>query len=91
MIGVRRFSSLKHRFADILPETQARLLKVKREHPNRTLGTVSIDQVIGGMRGITGLLYETSRLDAYKGITFRGLSLPECQLKLPSRKREPIP
>ncbi|CAI5491824.1 unnamed protein product [Closterium sp. Naga37s-1] len=41
-------------------------------------------QAVGGMRGIKGLLWETSQLDPLKGIKFRGLSIPECQAQLPS-------
>jgi len=52
-----------------------------------------VDQAIGGMRGITGLLWETSLLDADEGIRFRGYSIPELQTKLPAAKPggEPLP
>jgi len=87
----RRVATLKQRFAETLPEIRERLTKVKKEQGSKVIGTVTIEQLIGGMRGVTGLLTETSRLDAYKGIKFRGLSLPECQVRLPSAKREPLP
>ncbi|GJU27383.1 citrate synthase, mitochondrial [Tanacetum coccineum] len=50
-------------------------------------------QVLGGMRGMTGLLWETSLLDPDEGIRFRGLSIPECQKVLPAAKPggEPLP
>ena len=35
------------------------------------------------MRGILGLVTETSVLDPEEGIRFRGYSIPECQDKLP--------
>jgi len=45
------------------------------------------------MRGIVGLLTETSLLDANEGIRFRGYSIPELQEKLPKAKgaSEPLP
>jgi citrate synthase len=45
------------------------------------------------MRGITGLVTETSLLDSHEGIRFRGYSIPELQEKLPKAKngREPLP
>lgn len=48
---------------------------------------------IGGMRGIPGLLWETSLLDPEEGIRFRGYSIPECQEKLPAAMPggEPLP
>ena len=79
------------RLVEILPETRDRLVKIRRAQGAKVLGPITIEQIIGGMRGIKGLLTETSRLDAFKGIKFRGLSLPECQIRLPSIKREPIP
>lgn len=85
------FATMQKRLVDLLPETRDRLAKVRREHGNKVLGHIAVEQIIGGMRGIKGLLTQTSRLDAYKGIKFRGLSLPECQIRLPSVRREPIP
>lgn len=87
----KNFASMQQRFAEILPETKDRLAAVRKNHGHKVLGQITIDQIIGGMRGIKGLLTETSRLDAQFGIRFRGLSLPECQIRLPSVKREPIP
>ncbi len=48
---------------------------------------------IGGMRGIPGLLWETSLLDPEEGIRFRGYSIPECQKVLPGAVEggEPLP
>lgn len=49
-----------------------------------SIGEVTIDQLIGGARGIKCLLWETSNLDAQEGIRFRGLTIPECQAVLPT-------
>jgi citrate synthase len=45
------------------------------------------------MRGITGLVSETSLLDAQEGIRFRGFSIPELQVRLPKAQggTEPLP
>ena len=45
------------------------------------------------MRGIKGLVTETSVLDPEEGIRFRGYSLPECQKLLPKAPGgdEPLP
>ena len=46
------------------------------------------------MRGIKGLLCETSELDPDEGIRFRGYSIPECQKLLPRAEpngTEPLP
>uniref|UniRef100_A0A1B0CK43 Citrate synthase n=2 Tax=Lutzomyia longipalpis TaxID=7200 RepID=A0A1B0CK43_LUTLO len=57
------------------------------------MGEVTVDMMYGGMRGIKGLVCETSVLDPDEGIRFRGLSIPECQKVLPKAKggSEPLP
>lgn len=48
---------------------------------------------MGGMRGIPGMLWETSLLDSEEGIRFRGYTIPELQQKLPTAVPggEPLP
>jgi citrate synthase len=60
--------------------------QLKAEFGNKSLGEVTVEQCIGGGRGVKSLYYETSLLDADEGIRFRGLSIPECQQKLPGFK-----
>ena len=50
-------------------------------------------QMYGGMRGIKGLVTETSVLDPDEGIRFRGHSIPDCQQVLPKAPggEEPLP
>ncbi|KAL1116719.1 hypothetical protein AAG570_005191 [Ranatra chinensis] len=47
----------------------------------------------GGMRGLKGLVTETSHLDPKEGIEFRNYSIPECQKLLPKAQggEEPLP
>lgn len=84
---------LKERFkakADIAAVEIKDLLK---EHGTKKIGEVQLSQVYQGMRGITGLVSETSLLDSQEGIRFRGYSIPELQEKLPKAKggSEPLP
>jgi citrate synthase len=57
------------------------------------IGEVTLSQIYQGMRGMTGLVTETSLLDANEGIRFRGYSIPELKDKLPKVKggSEPLP
>jgi len=63
------------------------------EHGNMVLDKVTIAQAYQGMRGIPGLITETSLLDANEGIRFRGHSIPELREKLPKAEggSEPLP
>ncbi len=76
--------------ADIVGVEIKALLK---EHGDKKIGEVSLSQIYQGMRGITGLVSETSLLDAQEGIRFRGYTIPELQIKLPKAKNgtEPLP
>ncbi|CAN8280142.1 unnamed protein product [Cochlearia groenlandica] len=84
---------LKSQMQEIIPQQQDRLKKLKSEHGNVPVGKITVDMVLGGMRGMTSLLWETSLLDAEEGIRFRGLSIPECQKVLPAAQsgEEPLP
>lgn len=85
----RAASSLFDTLAGKIPEKQAELLAVKKEIGNEVVDTVTVNQVIGGSRGIISMLYDTSLLDAEEGIRFRGHSLPELQQLLPTFKGTP--
>ncbi|CAK7331740.1 unnamed protein product [Dovyalis caffra] len=84
---------LHSQLKELIPEQQERLKKIKTELGKVQLGNITVDMVLGGMRGMTGLLWETSLLDPDEGIRFRGLSIPECQKLLPAAKPggEPLP
>ncbi|HZG23872.1 MAG TPA: citrate (Si)-synthase, eukaryotic, partial [Chitinophagaceae bacterium] len=66
---------------------------ILKEHGGDKIGEVTLSQVYQGMRGITGLVTETSLLDAHEGIRFRNYTIPELQDKLPKTKggSEPLP
>ncbi|NML20691.1 citrate (Si)-synthase, eukaryotic [Pseudoflavitalea sp. G-6-1-2] len=84
---------LKERFKAKADESAVEIKELLKEHGNKTIGEVQLSQVYQGMRGITGLVSETSLLDAQEGIRFRGYSIPELQQKLPKAKggSEPLP
>ena len=66
---------------------------ILKEHGDKKVDEVTLSQVFGGMRGVKSMIWETSNLDAIKGIKFRGFSIPELKKKLPSRSNDnqPLP
>lgn len=87
-------AQLKAVLAKKIPEQVALVNKIKKEHGETSLGQATVGAAYGGMRGITGLTYEPSLLDPVEGIRFRGLTIPECQAKLPNNAphgQEPYP
>ena len=84
---------IKERFKAKADASNAEIKELLKENGNKVIGEVTLAQVYQGMRGITGLVSETSLLDSQEGIRFRGYSIPELQAKLPKAKdgTEPLP
>ena len=84
---------IKEKFKQKADSVSAEIKELLKEHGDKVIGEVTLSQVYQGMRGITGLVTETSLLDAQDGIRFRGYSIPELQKKLPKAPggSEPLP
>lgn len=84
---------IKDRFKEVAEVQAAEIKKLIAEHGETSLGEVTIAQAYQGMRGIPGLITETSLLDANEGIRFRGYSIPQLREKLPKVDggKEPCP
>jgi citrate synthase len=84
---------IKERFKEVAAAAGAEIKDLLKEHGSKVIGEVTLSQVYQGMRGITGLVTETSLLDAQEGIRFRGYTIPELQEKLPKAPGggEPLP
>ena len=98
LCGARRWYSspsggIKEALAAAIPAQQERLKKIKQAHGDKSLGEVTVNMAMGGMRGITGMVWETSLLDAEEGIRFRGHTIPDLQKRLPAAVEggEPLP
>jgi citrate synthase len=84
---------IKDKFKKKADTVSAEIKELIKEHGDKKIGEVTLAQVYQGMRGITGLVTETSLLDAQEGIRFRGHTIPELQQKLPKAPggSEPLP
>ena len=77
---------IKESFKTKADEVGAEIKALLKEHGDKKIGEVTLSQIYQGMRGITGLVSETSLLDAQEGIRFRGYTIPELAEKLPKAK-----
>ena len=84
---------IKERFKEKADNVAIEIKELLKEHGDKKIGEVTLSQIYQGMRGITGLVSETSLLDAQDGIRFRGYSIPELREKLPKAPdgSEPLP
>ncbi|KAI9000183.1 citrate synthase-like protein [Gaertneriomyces semiglobifer] len=85
--------TLKERLKELIPERQAEVKEVRAKFGSKVMGETTVDMMYGGMRGVKGLIWEGSVLDAEEGIRFRGYTIPECQKLLPKAEggEEPLP
>lgn len=84
---------IKEKFRAKSEELAAEIKDLLKNHGDKQLDVVHVSQLYQGMRGITGLVSETSLLDPQEGIRFRGYSIPELREKLPKVPggSEPLP
>ena len=84
---------LKEKFKLKAELLAADIKDIIKTHGDLKLGEITVAQVYQGMRGMVGMVTETSRLDAEDGIRFRGYSIPELRKQLPKAPggTEPLP
>lgn len=84
---------IKDSFKVKADEQLKEIKSIIEQHGDMKIGEVTLAQAYQGMRGIPGLVTETSLLDSNEGIRFRGFSIPELRDKLPKAEggSEPLP
>lgn len=84
---------IKDSFRQKAEAVSSEIKDLLKSHGDKKIGEVTLSQIYQGMRGMTGLVTETSLLDAQEGIRFRGYSIPELREKLPKAPNgtEPLP
>jgi len=86
-------ATLKEKFAQKIGPMRERVQKILKDHGDFKISEVTVAQAYGGMRGVKCMVWETSELDPYEGIRFRGFTIPELREKLPKAPggEEPLP
>ena len=84
---------IKDKFAKVALPMASEIKEFIRENGSQVIGQYTIEQVYSGMKGMIGMVTETSKLDPEEGIRFRGYSIPELREKLPKAPgdSEPLP
>ena len=76
-------SLLKQKLAEILPKKAEEVKAFLKENGDKVVSEVTLKQVYGGMRGVKGLVCDTSEVPPDKGLIIRGIELKELWDKLP--------
>jgi len=88
-----RLAALKQKLADKIEQARHDGKRLLREGGDKVISEVTVAQAYGGMRGVKCMVTETSAVDPYEGIRFRGYSIPELQQLLPKAPggEQPLP
>ena len=84
---------LKSKFSEHAHQLRSEVKAMAKQYGDLEVDKVSLSQIVGGMRGIKSMLWETSQLDPEEGIRFRGYSIPQLRENLPKWNggNEPLP
>lgn len=84
---------LKQKFYQKSAALKAEIKDILKDHGNKKVDEVTIDQLIGGMRSVKSMIWDTSSLDPEEGIRFRGYNIPQLRELLPrvANGKEPLP
>lgn len=91
----RGFSAkiLRQKMEHVVAGRQKEMIAFRKEHATTVIGKVDVGAVLGGMRGLPGMLYETSKLHNEEGISYRGHNLYDLRENGPKTIEggQPIP
>src|SRR5688572_16471525 len=82
---------LHDKISEQLPKWRERVRALAKEHADVVVDTVTIGEVVGGMRDTKSLLTDISYVDPGEGIRFRGMTIPEVLKALPKARGAKIP
>ena len=74
---------LKDKIASQLPGLRDEVKEILKKHSMKVIGEVTIEQIFGGMRGVKGLVCDTSEVGLDAGLAIRGIPILELTDKLP--------
>ncbi|MBL7998699.1 MAG: hypothetical protein JNL32_08695, partial [Candidatus Kapabacteria bacterium] len=74
---------LKNRIAQMLPAVREQRTHLLKEQGENVIANVTVEQVIGGMRGIPSVLCDTSSVSADEGLRIRNIPILELTDKTP--------
>lgn len=84
---------LKEKFRQKSAALKAEIKTMVKDHGDKKVDEVTVEQLIGGMRSVKSMIWDTSSLDPEEGIRFRGYNIPQLRELLPRvpNGREPLP
>jgi citrate synthase len=75
--------TLKEKLAEQIPKLREERVSLVKGHGDKVISQVSVAQAIGGMRGVKGMVCDTSVVEPDKGLIIRGIPIMKLTDKLP--------
>ncbi len=75
--------SLKEKLAAQVPDIRQRVRNLVKDHGSKVISDVTVEQVLGGMRGVKSLVCDTSEVLLDQGVIIRGIPILELTDRLP--------
>lgn len=76
-------ATLKSKLASLIPAWREEIGTLAKAHGDLKISDVSVTQAYGGMRGVKGMVCDTSEVPPDKGLLIRGIPIGELTEKLP--------
>jgi citrate synthase len=76
-------AKLKEKLASQIPALRTQMQALVKEHGNKVVSEVTIGQAFGGMRGVKGMICDTSVVDPDTGLVIRGIPIGKLASRLP--------
>jgi len=76
-------ATLKEKLASQIPGLRDEVHQLGKEHGSKSISEVTIAQAFGGMRGVKGLVCDTSVVDPDRGLVIRGRPIGQIANRLP--------
>jgi citrate synthase len=74
---------LKQKLDSLIPQWRDEIGAINKQNGNQVISEVTIGQAYGGMRGVKGMICDTSEVPPDKGLIIRGIPVAELTGKLP--------
>ncbi|SYZ74103.1 Citrate synthase [Candidatus Zixiibacteriota bacterium] len=76
-------ATLQKRLAEIIPGLKDEIKNITKNHGDIKISDVNIAQAYGGMRGVKGMICDTSVVNPDTGLIIRGIPIKDLTEKLP--------
>ncbi|MBC8416208.1 MAG: citrate (Si)-synthase, partial [Candidatus Cloacimonetes bacterium] len=75
---------LREKIRSRIPEIRAKIKdEILSKHADKVISNVTVKQIYGGMRGVIGLVCNSSYVDPYLGLHIRGIPLADLTDRIP--------